>query len=140
MSQTKDTINSLSQKLESASQETLRYAEQKGAGRAKISASCSIEKRLVVENKQFTLANTLETQKVAVGVHKDQKKGSASLNNYDAAALRSSVDDALALAKFSVADDLDQKLKAENLEACLQPPKNHSIFIVGQILWFLGGC
>ncbi len=105
MSQTKDTINGLSQKLASAAQETLRYAQQQGADRAKISASCAIEKRLVVENKQFTLANTLETQKVAVGVHKDQKKGSASLNNYDPVALRSSVDDALALAKFSVADE-----------------------------------
>jgi PmbA protein len=64
-----------------------------------------VEKRLVVENKQFTLANTLETQKVGILVHKDQKKGSASLNNYDQKGLRQSVDDALALAKFSVPDE-----------------------------------
>jgi PmbA protein len=105
MRETKNMIIDLSHKLTLASQNALDYATQKHADRAKISASCAIEKRLVVENKEFTLANTLETQKVAVGVHKDQKKGSASLNNYNANALRSSVDDALALARFSVADE-----------------------------------
>ena len=105
MSQTKDTITGLSKKLDSAARDTLAYAKKQTADRAKVSASCSVEKRLVVENKQFTLANTLESQKVAIGVHKDQKKGSASLNNYDANALKGSVDDALALARFSVADE-----------------------------------
>ena len=105
MSETKDNIKNLSQKLDAAARDTLAYAQKKSADRAKVSASCSIEKRLVVENKQFTLANTLETQKVGIGIHKDQKKGSASLNNYDANGLRQSVDDALALAQFSVPDE-----------------------------------
>ena len=105
MSSTKDTIMSLAAKLDAAANGTLDYATKKGADRAKISASCSVEKRLVVENKQFTLANTLESQKVGVGIHKDQKKGSASLNNRDEAALRACVDDAMALARFSVPDE-----------------------------------
>jgi PmbA protein len=105
MSQTRDTITVLSQKLDAAARSTLAYAKKQGADRAKVSASCSIEKRLVVENKEFTLANTLESQKVGLGVHKDQKKGSASINNADERGLQQSVDDALALAKFSVADE-----------------------------------
>ena len=105
MSQTHDTITLLSKKLDTAAQNTLAYAKKQGADRAKVSASCSIEKRLVVENKEFTLANTLESQKVGLGVHKDQKKGSASINNADERGLQQSVDDALALAKFSVADE-----------------------------------
>ena len=105
MSQSKDTITTLSKKLDAAARDTLAYAKKQSADRAKVSASCSVEKRLVVENKQFTLANTLESQKVGLGVHKDQKKGSASINNSDQAGLHQSVDDALALAKFSVADE-----------------------------------
>ena len=102
---TKDTILGLGKKLDAAAKDTLAYAQKQNADRSKVSASCRVEKRLVVENKQFTLANTLETQKVGILVHKDQKKGSASLNNYDQKGLRQSVDDALALARFSVPDE-----------------------------------
>lgn len=102
---TKDTIITLGKKLEAAALDTLAYAQKQTADRSKVTASCKVEKRLVVENKQFSLANTLETQKVGIGVHKDRKKGSASLNNYDQKGLRQSVDDALALAKFSVPDE-----------------------------------
>lgn len=102
---TKQTILDLGAKLEAAAKDTISYAQKQSADRTKVSASCRIEKRLVVENKQFTLANTLETQKVGLVVHKDQKKGSASLNNFDPKGLRQSVDDAMALARFSVADD-----------------------------------
>jgi PmbA protein len=105
MSQTLETITKLSQKLDAAAQNTMAYAKSKSADRAKVSASCSVEKRLVVENKEFTLANTLETQKIGLSVHKDQKKGSASINNSDEHGLKQSVDDALALAQFSVADE-----------------------------------
>jgi PmbA protein len=70
-----------------------------------VSASCTVEKRLVVENKEFTLANTLESQKIGLLVHKDQKKGSASLNNANEISLQRAVNDALSLAKFSVADE-----------------------------------
>jgi len=105
MSSTKQTILDLAKKLEASAKDTLAYAQKKSADRSKVTANCRIEKRLVVENKQFTLANTLETQKVGILVHKDQKKGSASLNNYNPQGLQQSVDDALALAKFSVPDE-----------------------------------
>lgn len=104
MSRTKDTINQLSKKLNDAALSTISYATSNSADRIKVASSCTIEKRLVVENKEFTLANTLESQKIGLIVHKDQRKGSASLNNAETSSLRRAVDDALSLAKFSVAD------------------------------------
>ena len=100
----KSTLQEAAKGLSQSAGETLDYAKKQGADRAKIATSCSFEKRLVIESKEFTLANTQENQKVGLLVHKDQKKGSATLNNTNTAALRSSVEDALALAKFSVAD------------------------------------
>lgn len=103
-SSTKETLIASGKALNSAAQDLLNYAEKKGADRTKISTSATMERRLVIENKELALANTLETQKFAILVHKDQKKGSASLNNTNQDSLRRSVDDALTLAKFSVAD------------------------------------
>lgn len=105
MSSTKATIEASAKSLESAAKDLLAYATKQGADRAKVATSASIERRLVIENKEFTLANTLETQKVGILVHKDQKKGSASLNNANPDSLKQSVNDALTLAKFSVADE-----------------------------------
>lgn len=102
---TKETLETVSKSLESSAVDLLKYATKQGANRAKIILSGSIERRLVIENKEFSLANTLETQKVGILVHKDQKKGSASLNNVRWDSLKQSVDDALTLAKFSVADE-----------------------------------
>jgi PmbA protein len=104
MSETKNTISELSQKLDRAAQATLDYAKSQAADRTKVSASCTVEKRLVVENKEFTLANTLESQKIGLLVHKDQRKGSAALNNAQEPSLQRAVTDALSLARFSVPD------------------------------------
>ena len=104
MSETKNTISELSQKLDRAAQATLDYAKSQAADRTKVSASCTVEKRLVVENKEFTLANTLESQKIGLLVHKDQRKGSAALNNAQETSLQRAVTDALSLARFSVPD------------------------------------
>jgi PmbA protein len=76
-----------------------------GADAAKIGTSVSFQRRLVVENKEFTLANSLESRGIAILVHKDMKKGSASLNSVDEAAVKQAVADALALAKYSVPDE-----------------------------------
>lgn len=101
---TKETLTRSGNALDTAALDILTYAKKRGADRAKISASATIERRLVIENKEFSLANTLETQKFGILVHKDQKKGSASLNNINSDSLKQSVDDALTLANFSVAD------------------------------------
>ena len=105
MSTNKSALYAQAAELEKSSKKVLEHAKKRGADRAKIAANCSIERRLVIENKEFTLANTLETQKFGILVHKDQKKGSASLNNTNPTSLEASVDDALTLAKFGVADE-----------------------------------
>ena len=105
MTTNKQSLMDQASSLEKASKNVLNHAKKQGADRAKVAASCAMERRLVIENKEFTLANTLETQKFGILVHKDQKKGSASLNNTNPKALETSVEDALALARFSVADE-----------------------------------
>lgn len=102
---TKETLHAQSVALESSAKEVLNDALKKGADRAKISVSASIERRLAIESGEFTMANTLEGQKIGLLVHKDQKKGSATLNNVNRKSLEKSVDDALTLAKFSIADE-----------------------------------
>lgn len=102
---TKSTLFETGKNLEKAAKDLLSYATKKGADRAKIAASASMEMKLMIENKEFTLANTLETQRVGILVHKDQKKGSASVNNWNRDSLEKSFDDAMTLANFSVADE-----------------------------------
>jgi PmbA protein len=98
-------LSGLSAELEKLVQVGLDRAKSTKADAAKFSASCAFERRLVVENKEFTLANSLESQKIGLVVHKDKKKGSAQINTKSGKAVEKAVDDALALAAFSVPDD-----------------------------------
>lgn len=105
MSTTTENLNALSTNLDKIATRALAMAKEMGADEAKISTSVSFQKRLVVENKEFTLANSLESRGIGILVHKDKKKGSASLNSVDESAVRQAVADALALAKYSVPDE-----------------------------------
>ena len=98
-------LTTLSQELEQLMQVGLNRAKDTRADAAKFSASCAFERRLVVENKEFTLANSLESQKLGLVVHKDKKKGSAQINTKSGEAVAKAVDDAMALAAFSVPDE-----------------------------------
>jgi PmbA protein len=82
----------------------LEHAKKIGADAAKIATSASFQKRLVVEAKEFSLANSLESRSFAVAVFKDQKKGTASINTLDERSVQQAVADALALATYSVPD------------------------------------
>jgi PmbA protein len=83
----------------------LEQAKKFGADAAKIVTSCSQQKKLVVENKKFTLANSLDVQQIRILVHKDKKKGTSSINTNSVESLSKAVADAVALAGFSVADE-----------------------------------
>ena len=100
-----DNLKIISQEMESVALKALEIAKKLGADDAKISASCSFQKRLVVENKVFTLANSLDTQKFGILVQKDNKKGSASINSRNPDAIAQAIKDALSLASFSVPDE-----------------------------------
>src|SRR5690606_31682154 len=98
MSRTKDILEKLAKETEALAQQGLDEAVKIG-GRAKIHTRVSFQKKLVVEAGEFALANSQETQKLSIAVHKDQKKGSATINTLDAASIKQAVSDAAALAK-----------------------------------------
>ncbi len=115
-------LTELAKTLDKLSTFALETAKSLGADAAKISTGASFQKRLVVENKQFSLANSLESRSLGLVVHKDKKKGSASINTVTEEGVKRAVESALALAKYSVPDEnlilpgLDQAPKAKALD------------------------
>lgn len=101
---TSESLNVGTQVLERLTALGLEEAKRQGADAAKIATNMSFQRRLVVENKQFSLVSSLESRSFGLLVHKDQKKGSASINTVTEDGVRKAVVDALALAKFSVPD------------------------------------
>ncbi len=99
-----DDIAAVASSLERLAEIGLNTAKKLGADAAKISTGASFEKRLVVDNKEFTLANSLASRSIGIVVHKDQKKGSASVNITNEESIKHAVESALALAKYSVPD------------------------------------
>ena len=104
MTQISAELNTQAKTLKDLTQAALQEAKGKGAEGAKVSTSATFQRRMVVENKQFSLANSLQSQRLGLAVHKDQKKGSATSNIATGAAVKEMVDEAMALASFSVAD------------------------------------
>lgn len=84
--------------------EILGRGSDLGADRVKCAGSCGKKSRLVVENGEFTLADTITSKSLGVLVHKDQKKGSSSTNATAQEDLNQAVSNAMDLASFSVAD------------------------------------
>jgi PmbA protein len=101
----KKDLDDLAKTLDRLATLGLEHAQKLGADAAKVATSASFQKRLVVENKLFSLANSLESRGLAILVHKDKKKGSASINTTAEPAVRQAVADALALATYSVPDE-----------------------------------
>ena len=99
-----DELERLAKAMTTVAEFGLQDALKKGADEVQISANASFRKRLVVENKEFSLANSLQTQNISIVLHKEHKKGSASVNSAEATSLAKAAEDALALASFSKAD------------------------------------
>lgn len=117
----KERINELARDVEKASLETLGYATEAGADRAKVVSKASIQVNLKVEAGEFTLANTLESQGLAMVIHKDQRKASATMNHLSPVTLKQSAKDAVSLSKFSLED------KFLTMPDTKQAPKTSSI-------------
>lgn len=98
-------MNDVVKTLEKLTDFALDTAKKLGADAIKIATGASTQKRLVVENKQFSLANSLESRSLGLVVHKDQKKGSASINTVTEEGVKRAIESALALAKYSVPDE-----------------------------------
>lgn len=87
-----------------AAQVALEQGKSLGCDGVKVVLSTTIEKRLVVENGEFSLANVTDSKNIGVLVYKDQRKGTTSLNATDPASIKRAVINALDLAKFSIPD------------------------------------
>ena len=80
------------------------YATELGADHSKCVGSTSISLRLIVENGEFSLANSTTSQGIGIAVLKDQKKGSYSTNSLDEKDWRQAATTAMTLASFSLPD------------------------------------
>jgi PmbA protein len=80
------------------------YAKERGLDGCKISASKEESLRVTIENGEFTLANHLDASGFGVAVHHEQKRGSATVNSVASKDLFSAIDQAQAIASYSVAD------------------------------------
>lgn len=105
MSKTPHAVESAAPALEQLAALGLEEARKLGADAAKVNTSARWERRLVVEAGRFSLANSLASRSIGIAVHKDKKKGSATINSDDKDALRKAVADATALAAYSVPDE-----------------------------------
>lgn len=85
--------------------EALATARAENIDEVKITTSMSHDKRLVVENGIFTLANSSESQGVGLLVHHQHRKGSASLNDVSLETLRHALHQAKTLASYSIPDE-----------------------------------
>lgn len=98
-------IRSTGLKLDKIVDEALAAARAENIDEVKITTSISHEKRLVVENGEFTLANSSESHGAGLLVHHDKRKGSASLNDTSIETLRHVLKQAKTLAGYSIPDE-----------------------------------
>ena len=80
MSSATDQLDNKTRELNDLAQHAIQYAKSSGAQNVKVATGATSERRLTVEAKEFTLANSLDNLSIGVGVHVDGRKGSASVN------------------------------------------------------------
>lgn len=83
----------------------LNIARDAGIDALRIDTSSSVEKKLVMENREFSLAQEMENRSVGVKVLKDQRSGSCSTNIFTADAVRDCIRSAAELASWSIPDE-----------------------------------
>ena len=105
MSLLKHEISAIGEDLGKLALDTVDMAKKAGADEVKCVGTAGVSSKLVVENGDFSLANTLTSKKLGLLVHKDKKKGSASTNSLSSEDRKSAVESALSLASFSLPDE-----------------------------------
>ena len=97
-------VQQAGEELRQTAQNVLALGKKAGADRVKCVTQAGRENRLVVENGEFSLANSMQSRSLGLAVHKNDRKGSASTNSVDDESTCSAVEKALALASFSLPD------------------------------------
>ena len=93
------------QSLDECSNSAIEHGQVLGADEIQVSTSYDHEVRLVIENGAFSSANSLETQGIYMGIHKNQKKGSTTTNSTDEAIIKDSVRTAVDISKYTLPDE-----------------------------------
>lgn len=82
----------------------IQKGKEKGIDSIKIGLSAGKDKRLVMENMEYSSCNTLESSSIGIGVHHLQKKGSSSTNSPSQKSLESALSKAYELSTFGIED------------------------------------
>jgi len=96
---------SMASNISELSQIAVEHAEKLGCSGAKVSGRADNSFRITTENRIFTLANDLSSQGFGIGVHCEGRHGSSSVNSLRKEDIIRSVEEAVAIAKFSVPDE-----------------------------------
>lgn len=91
-----------------------------GSDQAKVVGTVDETLKITCENREFTMANSLSAEAFGLGVHKNQRKGSAVVNSTDIDDLNGAIKEALELAKYSLEDSfliMPDKAEASKPEA-----------------------
>lgn len=75
-----------------------------GAEGVIVGLSAGEDKKIVFENKEFSQCHSLESRNIGIGVHRSQKKGSASTNSPSEDSVGRAINKAVSLSEFGIAD------------------------------------
>jgi PmbA protein len=101
--------------IEKVVKTTAERAKKHGADESHVVGKITFDKNLTCETYKLTLASSSDAQSIGVKVHKNQKKGTASLNSLNDKEVDETVKSALELSSFSLPDpflNLPQKSTA----------------------------
>ncbi|MBF0442517.1 MAG: TldD/PmbA family protein [Oligoflexales bacterium] len=93
------------EKLIDLGEYALNHAKKLGADESKVLISQAQEKRLVVENNEFTTAMSDKAERLSVTVHKDFRKGTSSINSFSGKDSETAVRSAIEISGFSIVDN-----------------------------------
>lgn len=84
--------------------QALALGKAQGAEGVKVGLSAGEDKKILVENMEFTQCHTTDSRNIGIGVHRQQKKGSATTNSPSAASVERTLGTAVSLSEFGIAD------------------------------------
>lgn len=82
----------------------LKLGKSLGAEGVKVGLSAGEDKKIVLENNVLSQCHSLESRNIGIGVHHNQKKGSATTNSPSEESVSRTVNTAVSLAEFGIAD------------------------------------
>lgn len=98
-------------------EKTGKYLQEAGVDKAQYTVTETQTHEFNVDGGEFSLFRTLFDHSLSVTAYKDQKKGSASINQFDDSTIEAAVRDCLKSAQSGVADEAYDIAPAQNSES-----------------------